>query len=131
MVNVENAKKNKIKPENIASAEGEVIKCKYAGERSFGIGFAQKTTHFYKIIVKVDGFEKPFKIKVKEKAGWGFSVAQDVKSIGKAFGKNKPVNVGDKLCLVYDKSKPKKCFLADAPPCCAENAPVEEIPPQQ
>ncbi|MCL2860903.1 MAG: hypothetical protein FWE22_00605 [Firmicutes bacterium] len=115
MPNIENAKKNKIKPENIMQAQGEVTKCKYAGERSFGFGPMQKTTHFYKIFVKVDGFEKPFVIKVKEKAGWNAGIAQDIKSVGKMFGANKPVNEGDRLCLVYDKIKPKKCFLVDAP----------------
>jgi len=113
MPNVENAKKNKIKPENIETAQGTVTKCKYAGESSFGIGPLAKTTHYYKIFVAVDGIEKPLVIKVKEKQGWNASIVQDIKSIGKMFGGDKPVNEGDVLVVVYDRAKPKKCFLAD------------------
>ena len=114
MANVENAKKIKIKTEDMAVADGTVIKCKYAGEARIGIGPLAKTTHFYKIIVSVEGLEKPLKIKVREKQGWNAAIVQGVKSIGKAFGKDKPVNVGDVLIVVYDKFKPKKGFLGEA-----------------
>jgi len=116
MPNIENAKKNKIKPEDVCKAEVAVIKCKYAGQSQVGIGPVAKTTDFYKIIVQLPGTEKPIKIKVKEKQGWGAGVAQDIKSMGKMFGKNKPVNEGDIINVVYDINKPKKCYLADEQP---------------
>ncbi|MCL2234345.1 MAG: hypothetical protein FWC11_03520 [Firmicutes bacterium] len=115
MANVVNAKKNKIKPENITNTQAEVIKCKYAGERSFGIGPMARVTHFYTIVVRVNGIDKPLKIKVKEKPNWNVGIAQDIKSVGKMFGKDRPVNEGDILNVVYDASKPKKIFLQDAP----------------
>ena len=113
MPNIENAKKNKIPQDNIRNAEATVIKVKYAGQRQVGFGFVSKATDFWKVIVELPGIEKPVAIKTKEKLGWGNSMAQDVGSIGKMFGKNKPINEGDKLNVVYDALKPKKCFLIE------------------
>jgi len=112
MANVVNSKKIKIKPENMATVQGSVVKCRYAGETRLGIGPLAKSTHHYKVFVAVEGLEKPLVLKVKEKAGWNAGIVQDFKSAGKAFGGDKPVNEGDTLSVVYDTAKPKKCFLA-------------------
>ena len=116
MANVANSKKIKIKPENRAQAEGTVVKCSYAGETRLGIGPLAKCTHHYKVLVAVEGLEKPLVLKVKEKAGWNAGIVQDFKSADKAFGGDKPINEGETLFVVYDSAKPKKCFLSDEAP---------------
>jgi len=113
MANVVNAKKIKIKPENMTQAVGVVVKVKYAGTSQIGIGPLAKTAHLYKAFVQVDGIEKPLVLRLKEKEGWGAAVAADFKTMGKMFGKNKPVNDGDQLTIVYDSAKPKKAFLCE------------------
>ncbi|MDR1093878.1 MAG: hypothetical protein LBL66_06990 [Clostridiales bacterium] len=113
MANVISAKKIKIKPENEAVAEGTVVKCKYAGNSRVGIGPFAKATHYYKIFIEVQGLDKPLVLKVKEKDGWNADVLHAAKAIGKMFGGDKPVNEGEKITVVYDKSKPKKCNIAE------------------
>jgi len=113
MPNVENAKKNKIKPENVVHATGTVVKCRYAGESSFGIGPMRTQTHFYKVFLQVEGQPKPLCVKVKEKEGWNASIVADFKGANRMFGGNKPVNEGDVLPIVYDRLKPKKCYMPD------------------
>ena len=113
MANVISAKKIRIKPENEAKAEGTVVKCKYAGSSSVGIGPMAKTIHKYKIFIEVQGLPKPLVLKVKEKAGWDAAAVQSFKTMGRMFGRNKPVNEGDKITVIYDKTKPKKCNVAE------------------
>lgn len=113
MSNVISAKVVKIKPENQAKAEGTVVKCKYAGSSKTGIAFMAKTTHYYKVFIQVEGLEKPLVLKVKEKQGWNVGAVDAIKSMGKMFGGNKPVNEGEKVVVVYDKLKPKKCNIAE------------------
>ena len=113
MANVISSKVVKIKPENQVTAEGTVVKCRYAGNTRVGIGPFAKTTHHYKVFIQVEGLEKPLVLKVKEKQGMNIGVVNDVKAMGKMFGGNKPVNEGDMVVVVYDKLKPKKCNIAD------------------
>jgi len=113
MANVLSAKVVKIKPENQQTAEGRVVKCKYAGSSSFGIGPMAKTSHFYKVFIEVEGLAKPLVLKVKEKAGWNASVVSSFESTARMFGKNKPINEGEILTIVYDKLKPKKCNVVE------------------
>lgn len=113
MANVVSCKKIKIKPENEVVAEGTVIKCKYAGSTSVGISILAKTTHVYKVSIEVPGLEKPLILKVKEKQGWNVDVVDSIKSLGKAFSKKMPANEGDKITVIYDKTKPKKCNIQE------------------
>lgn len=113
MANVISAKVVKIKPENQATAEGTVVKCKYAGSASFGIGPMAKTTYYYKVFIQIEGLAKPLVLKVKEKAGWDAGIVQSVQGMGRAFGANKPIQEGERVLVTYDQSKPKKCNIAE------------------
>lgn len=113
MANIECCKKFKIKPENQVETEATVTKCKYAGSSSVGIGPLAKTTHIYKVWLAVDGIEKPLVLKTKEKQGWNLDIVDSAKSIGKMFSKQMPANEGEKLIIVYDKTKPKKCMIKE------------------
>jgi hypothetical protein len=111
MANVISAKQIKIKPENAVLSQGQVIKVKYSGSSTTGIAFASKTTHYYKVYIQVQELPKALVLKVKEKTGWGNAVTQSIQNIGKSWGKNKPVNEGELIAVVYDKTKPKKCMV--------------------
>ena len=103
-------KQLKIKPENQVVAQGVVKKCRYVREkRIFG-----RSTHIYKVLIEVAGLPKPLKMKVKDKTGFNFNaVATTIRSISRMAGAQKPVNVGDIAVVVYDKTKPKKCYIPD------------------
>lgn len=114
MANVVSCKKIKIKPENRVQAEGIVTECKYAGSSSFGIGPFSKTTHIYKVFIKVEGVEKPLVLKVKEKAGWNADIVHNVDSVSRMFGNAPtPANPGDTITVEYDRVKPKKCNIVE------------------
>ena len=113
MANVVSSKVVKIKPENQVVAEGEVVKCKYAGASSVGIGPFAKTTHLYKVFIKVEGVEKPLVLKVKEKQDWNVGIVDNINAMNKMFGGPTPVNEGDKLTVAYDRTKPKKCNIVE------------------
>ena len=112
MSNVVSCKETKIKPENAVSAEGTVVKCRYCGSSRVGIGPFGKTTHRYKVFIEAAGLAKPLVLLVREKDGWNHDIVGDVKTLGKMFGKNAPVNVGDKIMITYDSTKPKKCNIS-------------------
>ena len=113
MANVVSCKQVKIKPENQVTAEGTVSKCKYAGSFKVGVGPFAKTTHTYKVFIEVAGLEKPLIMKVKEKQGWNVNVVDQAKNLGKMFGGDKPINEGEKIQVVYDQAKPKKCNVVE------------------
>jgi len=113
MANVVSYKHIKIKPENEVAAEGTIVKCRYAGSTSVGMGFLAKTTHLYKVFIQVPELEKPLVLKVKEKQGWNVDVVNQAKTVGKMFGGNKPVNEGDRIRVIYDRTKPKKCNVPE------------------
>ena len=109
---VVSAKPIKIKnQEDAVLAVGVVTKCKYAGESRVGIGPFAKSTHFYKVYIQVDGLQKPLVLKVKEKEDMQLGITNSFKSMGKAMGKDKPVQEGTQLQVVYDRNKPKKCMV--------------------
>jgi len=117
MANVVSTKKVKIKPEDQVEAEGTVVRCRYAGETRIGFGPMAKSVHIYKVFIEVDGLDKPLVLKVKEDQGYNLGVVNDIKSMGKMFGgkKTHPVQEGDKLTVIYNKNKPKKCNVKEEP----------------
>ena len=114
MNNVEIAKTKKIKPENQVNAKAVCTKCKFVGTNSAGFGPISTATHFYMVFLQVEGVEKIIKVKVKEKAGWGASVAHSITTLAKSFSKQMPVQVGEQFTVVYDKTKPKKCNIVES-----------------
>jgi len=122
---VVSAKPIKIKnPENAVIATGTVTNCRYAGEARTGIGPFAKSTHYYKVFIQVEGLPKPLVLKVKEKEGMSLGVVNDMKSMGKMFGgkKSMPVQEGTQLQVMYDKAKPKKCMIYEAPQAATPQA---------
>ena len=109
MANVLSCKTFKIKPENQVTAEAVVANCKYAGSVSVGFGPFSKVTHVYKVYVEIEGVEKLVVIKVKEKDGWNADIVHSINSFSRS--KQLPVNIGDKLSVIYDKATPKKCTI--------------------
>ena len=113
MANVTSSKVFKIKPENQVIADAEVIDCKFAGTTSVGFGPFAKTSYIYKVYIQIDGVEKIVVLKVKEKQGWNFYVVNTINAFGKAVDGKLPANPGDKLKVMYDRNKPKKCNILE------------------
>ena len=107
MANVVSSKTFKIKPENQVAAEGVIANCKYAGAVTTGFGPISKTTYVYKVYIEVEGLDKLIVIKVKQKDGWNADIVNTINILSR--NKQMPVNIGDKISIVYDRIKPKKC----------------------
>ncbi|MDE6000799.1 MAG: hypothetical protein K2G96_00535 [Clostridia bacterium] len=106
-------KKVKIKAENKAVAEGEVIECKYGGVSSFSIGPFAKNTFTFKFKVAVAELDKPLVFKVKFKQGMNLGIVNDINALVDDMFAQLPVHEGDVVNVEYDRVKPKKCNLIE------------------
>ena len=112
MANVANKRIKKIRPENAVTAEGIVVRCRFIRSFKIKVGLVARTNYIYKLKIRVQGLEKPLKCKVKERDGWNAAVVHGVRALGRAFGAGKPVKKGERLIVVYDRTKPKKCNIS-------------------
>lgn len=106
-------KKVKIKPENRAVAEGEVIECKYCGVSSFSIGPFGKNTFTFKFKVAVPELDKPLVFTVKFKQSMNLGIINDINALVDDMFAQLPVQEGQKVTVEYDRIKPKKCNLIE------------------
>lgn len=105
-------KTEKIKPENQVTAEGYVESVNFAGAKKMSIMFMSKITLNYRVLVRVEGLDKPLTLKACNKLGWGVSIAADIDAADKVLI-DFPLAIGDKINVAYDRTKPSKCNKTD------------------
>ena len=106
-------KKVKIKPENKAVDEGDVIECKYCGVSTFRIGPFAKYTFTFKFKVAVSELDKPLVFKVKFKQSMNLGLINDINAIVDDMFAQLPVQEGQTVTVEYDRIKPKKCNVLE------------------